>query len=326
MSGSKKTEETKATKDPWAPAQAGLRDELDKAKQYGNDTAMFTPTYSPWTQQGIQGIAGLGQNPMAAEGAYGNLATRSGQALGTGMDALTATANGSMLGANPYLDRVLQTSLRDTANNVNQQFSGAGRYGSGSHEVALADRLGNLENTARMGQYNQERNNQLQAAGLLQGFGQQGGQYAGGADAARAQQQQYLVGAGAMKDAQDTATRTAPLQALQYQAGITNPIAGLGGTQNSTTTTSTPANVPGMIAGGLMTGIGAFTGNPMMVAGGLGGIAGGAAGSSGGPSYGGGGGGGGGNLWGNTYSQAASPSNGNWATTATPAFKFPWQT
>ena len=86
-----------------------------------------------------------------------------------------------------------------------------------------------------------------------------------------------------------------------------------------TKTTTTPANTTGMLMGAGMAGLGLATGNPMMMASGLGGAAGAAnggassfsvgnGGSSGSPFFG---------LFGNNiYSQPGSASNGGWSTTA----------
>ena len=69
---------------------------------------------------------------------------------------------------NPYLDKVLGRMNQDTADTVNSQFSGAGRYGSDYHAGVLADRIGDNEAKTRFANYNTERGYQ-NSAPLQQG-------------------------------------------------------------------------------------------------------------------------------------------------------------
>lgn len=299
MSGSKQTTTTDAKKDPWAPATPVLSDVLGKAKTYGNDPSMFAPSVSGATSQGIQKMQDMGTTPMFQTPYWQTIAQQDQAAGRTGNDTLTATANGSMLASNPYLDSVLKTSNQKIADQVNSAFSGAGRYGSNAHMYGLANAVAQNDQAARMNEYNTERGNQLNAAGILAGQGQQAGAAAGNVDAATAQQNQYLLNSGALQDQIAQATKQAPLSATQWESGLGVPIAGLGGTQNSTSTTSTPANIGGMIGGGLMAGLGAMTGNPMMVASGLGGMGSGMGGGTAMPSFG-------------ASSAASSPAASSW--------------
>lgn len=325
MSGSKKTETTQATRDPWKPAQPLLQDVLEQGRAIGGDVSNFTPTFSANTRAGMEGIAQMGMNPLAQADAFRNLAAGTRAGYDTGQGTLMSTASGGMLGGNPYLDEVLRVARENAATGVNAQFSGAGRYGSGAHTGALARELGNIETTARMNNFNTERANQMNAAGILHNAGLQSGQFAAGIDQAELQRLGFLSQAGGMQDQMDAAVRQAPINAVNFQAGLGIPIAGLGGTTNTNTTSSTPANTMGMIAGAGMMGLGALTGNMNMVAGGLGSIgssAGGGGMMSGGGGNG-GGGGGGGSVFAPSpvYSAPGTAMNGGWSTTATPA---PW--
>ena len=279
--GSSKTTTENHKNDPWAPAQPYLNDVLTKGGQLAGNVSNFTPTFSDATRAGIQGYIDAAGRPNIAEDAWTNLAQTGMAGYGTGANALNATASGGMLGGNPYLDAVLNTTNQRTADAVKSQMAGYGRFGDNAATVdALGRAIGQNEMSARMANYNAERTNQLNAAGILN----QGGQLAG-ANAASAMQAglapaQLLGQAGAMKDQMDTAVRTAPMAANQYEAGLAVPIAGLGGTSSGTSTTTTPMNIGGMIGGGLMAGLGAMTGNPMMAMGGLSNMAGGVGGSS----------------------------------------------
>lgn len=287
MGGSRQTKTTSETRNPWAPATPVLNDVLRNARQQGNDPSLFTPTFSQSTMGGVTGLEGIAQNPTAQSGVLQNLINGSTQGYNTGLNTLDATANGSMLNnTNPYLDQVLNTASGRAADAVNAQFSGAGRYGSGAHTGVLAEKLGALETNARMGNYDAERQRQLAAAGQLHQAGGAGAQYAGQMDASNVAQQQLLLQAGGMRDQMDAARRQAPLNATQWMAQMGTPIAGLGGTSSGTSTTSTPANIPGMIGGGLMAGAGLLSGNPFAALNGMGRVAGGLSGSSSGGVFG----------------------------------------
>lgn len=86
----------------------------------------------------------------------------------------------------PDLARVLGTMNQETADGVNGQFSGAGRYGSDYHATALARQIGDNEAKYRLGNYQTERGYQndaaLRQAGLLEsiigGQQQDAGSYA----------------------------------------------------------------------------------------------------------------------------------------------------
>ena len=66
---------------------------------------------------------------------------------------------------NPYWEQALNNQLDRTDDQVNAQFSAAGRYGSGAHTGVLADRIGEARTNAMAQQYNQDIQNQMQ--GLL---------------------------------------------------------------------------------------------------------------------------------------------------------------
>lgn len=68
---------------------------------------------------------------------------------------------------NPYFEQALKGQLDKTAAQVQSQFSGAGRYGSGANTGALADSLGNIRSTALSNQWNTNIQNQLAANGQM---------------------------------------------------------------------------------------------------------------------------------------------------------------
>lgn len=269
MGSSKQTTKTDQKTDPWAPAQPGLQSILQRAGQYGANPGMFTPTFSGYTQDAVAGLGNLGRGPNQAAQMYGNAANTAAGGLQTGYDNITATARGDFLNNNRYLDPVLNNAMTRTADAVNRQFSGMGRYGSGAHTGVLTRELGNIEAQARLDNYNRERQNQIGASDTLARFGLGAGDIAQQGMGAQAQQLGFLTQAGQMQDAMDQSVREAPLRALEYQSGLTVPIAGLGGTQQGTSTQTVKPSMGQQIMGGAMMGLGLLTGNPMGGAGGL---------------------------------------------------------
>jgi len=114
--------------------------------------------------------------------------------LGNNYDSgiLKDVAGGKYLakGGNPYLEGALRSTRDDILKDVGSQFTSSGRFGGGSYVDKAVDSLSTAENTARLGQYNQDYGNMIQALGLqdsarmrdvngrLQGLGLQQGQAA----------------------------------------------------------------------------------------------------------------------------------------------------
>jgi hypothetical protein len=152
---------------------------------------------------------------------------------------LTPMANGSMVGSNPALRSQLDTIANDVSTNVNGQFAAAGRDASGLNQQTLARGIAQGEAPVIANQYNQDRQNQLDAAtalygagnttaGLLSGWNQQAlaNQQAGAALAPAAFNAQN-AGANAILAA-EAQRRGIPVQALGLLASIGVPIARLG--------------------------------------------------------------------------------------------------
>ncbi len=72
-----------------------------------------------------------------------------------GANQLLSTIRGDYLNGNPYIDEVIRRSMAD----VNSQFQGSGRYGSGAYQDALMRGAGGI----RYANYSGERQNQLNA-------------------------------------------------------------------------------------------------------------------------------------------------------------------
>jgi hypothetical protein len=79
-------------------------------------------------------------------------------------------AAGQWLGgnANPYFEANLAQSKDNAMKDVNALFTTSGRFGSGSHVGKAVDTLGNLENTARSQNFENEYARMMGAQGALQ--------------------------------------------------------------------------------------------------------------------------------------------------------------
>jgi hypothetical protein len=256
--GSKQTTTQEASKDPWKPAIPAVTNVLDRSQQIAADPNNFMPVQGDISRNSINALGALGASPSFGAGILQNAVGQTQQGLGSSINGLMQTANGGYLQGNPYLDAVLGKSMQDTADKVNSQFSAAGRYGSGAQTGELTRQLGGLEMNARMGNYDTERQNQMQAQGLLGQYGMSGAQMAPQVDAAKAAQIGYGLQAGSLQDAQAQAVKNAQsgLTGNQYQASLAVPIAGLGGTLSGTATQSQQPSMGAMIGGGLMSGLG----------------------------------------------------------------------
>lgn len=262
--------ETKQEQSPWAPAQGNLNTVLSNSASLAGNLGNFTPNYSNSTMAGIQGLeTAANAGPGAASQALGQIVPGSTEGFNTGMGQLSSVANGSFLNSNPYLDSALNAGRDAITNKVNSTFAGAGRYGSAAHTDTLTRGLGDLESQARMGQYNQERTAQDNAARTLYGGGFQGGALSGQLDSANLQPAQLNLQAGALRDQQSAATQQAPLNATQWLAQMTNPIAGMGGSTNQTQTQQQQNNPLTQWLGVGQMGLGLLTGNPVSGAQGL---------------------------------------------------------
>ncbi len=244
-----KTTQT-TTAEPWKAMQPYLTDTASQAQQMFN---------SGQGQQYFPGetYTGLGTTTNNALGQMQTLAGQGG--VQPGYQQAADTASGAYLGgANPYLDQLYSSGADDISNRLKSLYSGMGRYGSAPMEGELAQNLGNFRAQIYAHAYENERNRQLQAAGMLPGL-----------DQARYQGADRLAGVGMVQDADRQAKRDsevarfnfgqqAPMDALSWYNQIINGTAGLGGTTNSETTEPGPSFLQKLL--GAVTGIGGMVG------------------------------------------------------------------
>lgn len=142
---------TKTTSDPWAPAQPYILKGLENSGRVFDQQQPSLDKYSAMQMD-----------------TYGRLAPGSEAGITGAQGLVNDTLAGKYLQGNPYLDKILATSRDNITNDVNGQFSSAGRYGSGMHAGVLAKYLADAENQARYNNYAQERGYQNQAVDQAQ--------------------------------------------------------------------------------------------------------------------------------------------------------------
>lgn len=256
MGGQSTTTQTQQSQtQPWQPAQPMLQSVLSQVSNGLNNTALTgaeTGALDTLKQNAAQG------NPYAGGiGAYAQSLLNGGNALAqspavqsnlqTLQSRLTPYANGSMIGNNPALAAQLSQIQNDVGTSVNGQFAAAGRDFSGANQMAYGRGVAAAEAPVIAAQYNQDVQNQLNAANALYGAGNTtAGTLSGMQQQYLANQGQGLTASQAALDAQnyganatlaeEAQRRGIPVQALGLLAQIGTPIAGLGQQTNGTMT------------------------------------------------------------------------------------------
>lgn len=116
---------------------------------------------SDTTKNAINGLQNTAGN-------YGNSYLQ-GLASGPNVSAknLASMAAGKMVGGNASFNQALQNTLDNTANTINSQMSGAGRYGSGAHSGVMSKQLGETATSALSNQYNRDVQNMMNANQMI---------------------------------------------------------------------------------------------------------------------------------------------------------------
>ena len=139
--------------EPWAPAQPYILQGMQQTQRVFDQ------------QQPI-----LEQNSRLAQEAYRQLAPGAfgpNQMVTDGQGFLSRTLAGDYLDSNPYIDQYVGDVLGDVGDQVRSEFSQAGRYGSGYNQSILARELGRTSTAIRGQEFGNERNRQMQAAGMV---------------------------------------------------------------------------------------------------------------------------------------------------------------
>jgi len=280
--GSSKQQTTQTTNSaPWSASQPYLADTMRSAANLvgnGVGAGVYTDsTVVPWSQSTMTGknameggaLANLNGNGLSgqAQGIIDNggfTADQSGV-----MDRLRTQATGSFdVNANPAFQDVLRQSTESATNSVNAATSGAGRYGSGTHQGVLGQTVGDLTSRMVGDEYKNWQSRQDAANQNLFSMGQQGQSNLGSAYGLLQQPAETMMKTGAMDE--DLATRqmndrlrifneqqNKPWEQLSRANAIYSGIGGMGGT----TTQAQPSNNPWLTAAGYgLTGAGLLGG------------------------------------------------------------------
>jgi hypothetical protein len=144
---------------PWSGQQPYLQSGFQSAQNLYNQGG---PQYYPGTT-----LAPVAPQSEQAIGLQTGRALSGSPVIGAADRNLTATLNGDYLSpsSNPWLASTYDTAAGQVRSSLDSQFSGAGRYGSGSHQGAIGQADSNLANQIYGGNYQQERQNQISAMG-----------------------------------------------------------------------------------------------------------------------------------------------------------------
>lgn len=251
------TENKSTVSQPWAPAQPLLNGILG---QLGGQSTAPTAGQTGAIQNLQDAASSIPNFGAAGAGAVGNaFGTNTNPQQGILSDAfnaqranLTPWANGSNNDpmSNPGFRDVMDTAKSDITNDITSRFAAAGRSGSPAETQSLARGLSQGLGGILSNQYNQNVTNQMGAnSALMGGAGSTAGGLTSQQLAALQAQQSGITGAGMLSNlftqpaqAQLGAANTAygqPFQNIGMLEGLVNPIAGLGGTSNSTGTGTT---------------------------------------------------------------------------------------
>lgn len=161
------------TQAPWSAVQPYLKSGFNRANSLYQQGG---PQYYPG-----QTVAPFGQDTNQALNMFRGTAGQGTPVPGAATDQIAQTLQGDYLNSNPYLDamynnaaqRVTENYQEAVAPSIGAQFDSAGRYGSGMYQNALqnsqqqlGDSLGLMASNLYGGNYENERNRQMQAASM----------------------------------------------------------------------------------------------------------------------------------------------------------------
>lgn len=141
---------------------SNLQSEYAKGPQVF-DKSLYTPMSGATT--GLIG-QGLGDVANMRSGVVGDVA-----------------GGGWLDGANPYFEKALNRTRENVGMDVNSTFNSSGLFGSDLHAKGLAEGLGNVENDARMANFENEYGRMMGAQGALRDGTAAGLGYSGMMDA-----------------------------------------------------------------------------------------------------------------------------------------------
>ena len=154
-SSSGKTQTVQQSSTPWSGQQPYLTDVFSRAQQQFNAGPMqYFPNsgvvpFSNQTEQALQTAEQRATDPNSL--------------IGGAQNQLGSTIRGDYLSGNPFFEGAFKKIADPIQARMGAAFSGAGRYGSGAHQGALASALSDTAGQLQFQNYGQERQNQLSA-------------------------------------------------------------------------------------------------------------------------------------------------------------------
>jgi len=237
MGGSNK-QTTTTSNQPYKAAAPLLDRSMGDALSLYNNGGLVRPntmsTVVPYAQQTAQAMGGLQSLGQANTGGQG-LSGQFQDIIGAGgfndpqqaaLSGIRDTATGEFdINANPAFASIRQRAMDAAANAANLNASGAGRYGSGTHQGAVSRAVGDVAADLDYGEYQNFQNRKDAAQSALFNAGQQGMNNLG--DAYQGAQSAYspLLQVGSMYE--DLAGRTLNDQLRIAQESANAPLANL---------------------------------------------------------------------------------------------------
>ncbi|MES2637554.1 MAG: tail fiber domain-containing protein [Pseudomonadota bacterium] len=250
MGSSGGSQKSTTTSTPWSGVQPYLLDYLKRGQQTTN---------SPFSFYNGDTVAGFAPEQEAGFNLGTQRALAGSPTLGAANRNITDTLKGNYLSpdSNPYLAQTANRAMDDVQTRVNSQFSG-NNYGSSANQELLTRNLGDVANSIYGQNYTNERNNQLQAAGMSTGLASADYQDADYLQGIGAQRQglanQYLGNAATTYDK----AASFPYEQLDRYGNVVSQGTGQGGT-STTKGPSQGGSTLGTVAGLALTAASLFS-------------------------------------------------------------------
>jgi len=128
--------------------------------------------YVPYTQRRIAQFSP--ENEQAMSGVM-NRATTGNSAMNLGQSNVESMLRGDYLKAdsNPYFSGVVDNAMNQVQGRLNTQFNNPGAFGSTAHQETMARGLGDVANQMYSNNYQNERQNMMNALGMAPQFAQE---------------------------------------------------------------------------------------------------------------------------------------------------------
>lgn len=223
--GGSSTKMQTTTTNPWAPAAQAVTPAINAAKGLTFDAQGNLIPQETTLQKGV------------AQSQYD-------YAMNDPLQSKAMSYYGNVLGgeSNPYLDSMFNRAANQVQSRLSSQFAAAGRYGSGDQARETSQAYNDLASQMYGGQYNADQARMMQAAQIAPQTAYQG----------------FARQAGAAQGLENFDYNQQMAQ-LQNYLGMTSPLLGAGGTQQTPITRNKTLETIGAISS-LAGGVGQFMG------------------------------------------------------------------